>query len=288
MVIDQCLYLYQRNTSLDSTTMLVLLIQHAQSSHMSCCICTYSGKTLLAKAVAKALRTQQSSSLSSGIGGAFIALNSSDIVRAEVGESEKLVVQAFHTARTNAPAVIFIDEFQALFTERSSTSRSRLTTTLLQCMDDLQCFSGISSSKYVATNENETNTARVLVLAATNTPWMIDRAFLRSGRFDRSVLVNLPNREERISILQLLLRKMKTSLHHDSIEHQRLFLIQLSDRTDGFSGADLAALCRAAAIRCLVEQSDVVKENHFVDALDDGLRASSSKSLVKKIEQWRP
>ena len=243
------------------------------------------GKTLLAKAVANALRTKGSSS----IGGAFISLNSSDIVRAEVGESEKLVVQAFHTARTNAPAVIFIDEFQALFTERSSGSSSRLTTTLLQCMDDLQLTSSfIDRTNSDATNEKETNMGRVLVLAATNTPWMIDRAFLRPGRFDRSVLVNLPNEEERISILHLLLSKMKTSIPSDPIEGQLSFWVQLAHRTIGFSGADLAALCRAAAIRCLLEQTDSVREDHFLDSLDDGIKASSSTSLVKKIEQWRP
>ena len=240
----------------------------------------YSGKTLLAKAVAKALRTNGSSSF----GGAFISLNSSDIVRAEVGESEKLVVQAFHTARTNSPAVIFIDEFQALFTERSSGSSSRLTTTLLQCMDDLQRFNYNDRGDSDITNEKEKSMDRVLVLAATNTPWMIDRAFLRAGRFDRSVFVNLPNHDDRINIIQLLLRKMKTSLHSNSDS----FLEQTAHKTNGFSGADLAALCRAAAIRCLLEQSDSVKENHFLDALDDGIKASSSKSLVNKIEQWRP
>ena len=245
------------------------------------------GKTLLANAVAQELRRHGSSS-SSSIGGAFISLNSSDIVRAEVGESEKLVVQAFHTARTNAPAVIFIDEFQALFTERSSGSSSRLTTTLLQCMDDLQRLCHIHQSDSVVSNGEEKDMARVLVLAATNTPWMIDRAFLRPGRFDRSVLVNLPNHTERISILQLLIRKMKTSLHSDSIDYQHALLVQIAQKTDGFSGADLAALCRAAAIRCLLEQSEYVKEHHFLDVFYDGLKASSSRSLVKKIEQWRP
>ena len=245
------------------------------------------GKTLLANAVAQELRRHGSSS-SSSIGGAFISLNSSDIVRAEVGESEKLVVQAFHTARTNAPAVIFIDEFQALFTERSSGSSSRLTTTLLQCMDDLQRLGHKEHRDSGVGNGEEKDTGRVLVLAATNTPWMIDRAFLRPGRFDRSVFVNLPNHEEQISILQLLVRKMKASLHSDSTDYQHSFLAQLAIKTDGFSGADLAALCRAAAIRCLLEQSEFVKEHHFLDVLEDGLKASSSKSLVRKIEEWRP
>jgi SpoVK/Ycf46/Vps4 family AAA+-type ATPase len=233
--------------------------------------------------VAKALRSQVSS-----IGGAFISLKSSDIVRAEVGESEKLVVQAFHTARTNSPAVIFIDEFQALFTERSSGSSSRLTTTLLQCMDDLQRFGNYDSHSDDIVTDKSKNEARVLVLAATNTPWMIDRAFLRPGRFDRSVLVNLPNFDERVSILMLLVKRMKASINSATTVSLATFCTKLAHKTDGFSGADLASLCRAAAICCLLEKSESVLEKHFLVVLEDGLQASSSISLVRRNETWRP
>jgi SpoVK/Ycf46/Vps4 family AAA+-type ATPase len=240
---------------------------------------------LLAKAVAKALRF--SDGCTSTIGGAFISLSCADIVRGEVGVSEKLVVSAFQTARANSPSVIFIDEFQALFTERSSGSSSRLTTTLLQCMDDVKRWS-LVDQKGNGVDDMLNNDTRVLVLAATNTPWMIDRAFLRPGRFDRCVLVNLPNLDDRISILRLHTQRMKTSFQSESIERVTSFLTTLAQSTDGFSGADLAALCRAAAIRCLVEQAKLVQENHFFNALDEGLKASSSVSLVKQIEKWRP
>lgn len=229
--------------------------------------------------MAKALRSPRSS-----IGGAFLSVSTSDIVRAEVGVSEKLVAAAFQTARANAPAVIFIDEFQALFTERGrSGSSNRLTSTLLQCMDDLKEWGDLSRRSHVTNKDHpEKEETRVLVLAATNTPWMIDRAFLRPGRFDRSVLVNLPNHAERVSILRIHTDRMRTGFS------QSAFLEDMAHRTAGFSGADLAALCRAAAVLCLEQESDQVEEQHFVEALKYGIQASSSESLVKRIAEWHP
>lgn len=236
---------------------------------------------MLAKAVAKALRSPGSS-----LGGAFLSLSTSDIVRAEVGVSEKLVAAAFQTARANAPAVIFIDEFQALFTERSGSSSSRLTSTLLQCMDDLKEWGDLSRQNPVANvDRSGKRESRVLVLAATNTPWMIDRAFLRPGRFDRSVLVSLPNQSERVSILQIHTDRMKTGFAESP---PLAFLEKISRLTAGFSGADLASLCRAAAILCLEEESERVVEKHFFQVLENGMKASSSLSLVKRITEWHP
>lgn len=244
------------------------------------------GKTLLAKAVAKILRSG-SRSESSSIGGAFVSLSSSEIVRSEVGMSEKTVLSAFQTARANAPSVVFIDEFQALFTERSSGGSSRLSTTLLQCMDDLHHWRDLDRRGKANEDGNDSNGDRVLVLAATNTPWMVDHAFLRPGRFDRAVHVGLPDSDERKSILRLHVGRMKTAFGSNTA--QMLVLCdQIAQRTGGFSGADLAALCRASAILCLVEQSDFVQERHFFESLDNGLEASCSKALVHKINEWRP
>lgn len=120
--------------------------------------------------------------------GSFISLKASDVVRAEVGNSEKLIVSAFETARKNTPSVVFIDEFQALFTSRDGEhtgggkGSGRLASTLLQCMDDVTRWrdedANISSD--ACTHKN-----RVVILGATNAPWMVDKAFLRPGRFDR-------------------------------------------------------------------------------------------------------
>ena len=244
------------------------------------------GKTLLAKAVARLLRSQSASAAS--IGGAFISLSSTDIVRAEVGTGEKMVVSAFETARMNSPSVVFIDEFQALFTERSSGGSGRLSTTLLQCMDDIKRWRDIDRERQAAQdNVGDVGETDILVLAATNTPWMVDSAFLRPGRFDRSIHFDLPDLVERKSILSIHVGRMTTDFGDDP---SRLSQVceRIAEATHGCTGADLAALCRAAAVRCLIEQSDCVHEKHFVEVMDDGFKASSDNELVHRIKSWRP
>lgn len=255
------------------------------------------GKTILAKAVSKLLKSQGSNML--GIGGAFISLRASDIVRAEVGKSEKMVVTAFETARTNAPSVIFIDEFQALFTERSGSGSGRLTSTLLQCMDDVTHWrdadvtaTGTATDATPKGNDaftQEDGKARVVVLAATNTPWMVDKAFLRPGRFDQVVHVGLPNFSERVSILMVHMRKMRIR-HDDNSASIEPLCMKLAEKCDGFSGADLVALCRAAAVRCLAEQGEggSVEAKHFVEAREHDVSCSSSMDLVQRLSRWRP
>lgn len=243
------------------------------------------GKTLLAKAVARLLRSLNTHG--SSIGGAFVSLSSSDIVRAEIGSGEKMVVLAFETARMNAPSVVFIDEFQALFTDRSSGGSGRLSTTLLQCMDDVKRWRLADKSVSSSERDKANGDGRVVVLAATNTPWMVDKAFLRPGRFDRVVHVGLPSVQDRVSILRLHMGRMKMKLGED-VHHLERTCVNLAECTQGFSGADLAALCRAAAVRCLLENGEYVEERHFVEAQEHGLAASSSRDFVERIRLWNP
>jgi len=258
------------------------------------------GKTLLAKAVARLLRHSQPhstpSSSSQVLGGAFISLSSTDVARAEVGTGEKMVVSAFESARMNSPSVIFVDEFQALFLERASGSSSRLTTTLLQCMDDVKQWSDIEYNegsmhgKRGDGDDHQSQETRVVVLAATNTPWMIEKAFLRPGRFDRVVHVGLPDTQDRDSILNVHLRQMRlaaSSVNGTRIECVSAICERLAVNTEGFSGADLAALCRAAAVRCLLENEESVREEHFVAALAHDVRPSAGHALVDRIKRWR-
>jgi SpoVK/Ycf46/Vps4 family AAA+-type ATPase len=256
---------------------------------------TTSTQTLLAKAVAKLLRSQSSSSsppssVALTTGGAFISLSSSDIVRAQVGTGEKLVVQAFETAKLNAPSVIFIDEFQALFTERSSSNSGsgRLTSTLLSAMDG--CRRWAMADRKVASLPGQDNNdmeqeRRIVILAATNTPWMVDKAFLRPGRFDEVVHVDLPDLAERHSILKLQIDRMKTAFSGDATTMERI-CTSLAQSTEGFSGADLVALCRSAAVKCLLCGQSHVREQDFVDARRDDAIASSSPKLVERITRW--
>lgn len=254
------------------------------------------GKTLLAKAVVRLLKSPIVENDSPvPLGGTFISLGSSDLVRAEIGTSEKMLVSAFHFADKNAPSVIFLDEFQALFTERSRGGSGKLASTLLQCMDDIKRWNAIDETsrelgQSSSSSSNETMTNRVVVLGATNTPWMVDSAFLRSGRFDRVVHVGLPTLAERESILRVHISrmKMKDVSNEDSL---RTLCHSIAERTDGFSGADIAALCRAAAIRTLGDgggEDCSIEERHIWTALEKDVRASSDAQLVDRLKKWKP
>ncbi|CAN0339737.1 unnamed protein product, partial [Ectocarpus sp. 12 AP-2014] len=170
------------------------------------------GKTLLAKAAA------------TETGATFIELKVSDVVRGEIGESEKAVDQAFRTARELAPSIVFIDEFQALFASREAGggTGSRLASQLLVCMDELarwraaarRSVADIADGKDSAGDNDGPapaaqggegrgvgGSANVMVLAATNAPEAVDAAFLRPGRFDEIVYAGLPDADGRRQIL---------------------------------------------------------------------------------------
>lgn len=246
------------------------------------------GKTLMAKGVARFLGASGAGNASRG--GAFISLNSSEIAQAEIGSSEKIIVAAFKSAQENAPSVLFIDEFQALFVERSKSGSGKLSSTLLQCMDDIKQWRRASKSCAVKPGQASTSDkdksvsanyrADVVVLGATNTPWMIDKAFLRPGRFDRIVHVGLPSQTEREAILKVHMSKMRLS-------GSEALCTKLSVKTNGFSGAELSALCRAAAVRCLLENSERVEEKHFLQELVEA-EGRSNADLVERNKHWKP
>lgn len=263
------------------------------------------GKTLMAKAVANLLRADarcQGNPEDGGhmaLGGAFVSLAASDIVRAEVGVSEKMVASAFEEARKNAPSVIFIDEFQSLFTDRDKEGSGRLASTLLQAMDDIKRWRDIGSNEFLHESVvgdggaggsgvnmvNERNHLVVLI-GATNIPWRIDKAFYRPGRFDRVVHVGLPSTPERQSILLIHMKRMRIQ-HRDDLD---VLSSWIANRSVGFSGADLAALCRAAAIRCLndTQGNGEITQRHFENALKHDIGPSSSQDLVERLQHWRP
>ena len=259
------------------------------------------GKTLLAKATALALESE------SPVGGAFINLQATDIVMGAVGQSEKLVVSSFELARQNTPAVIFIDEMETLFTERGGTGGSQLASTLLQCMDDVSRWrdadekakkqkAGDGSASIDGEDDIfDAGKGRIVVLGATNLPWRIDKAFLRPGRFDRVVHVGLPTQEERESILKVHVGNMEINIPDDdkdvaiAIVKDELCK-QLARDTEGLSGADLFALCRAAAIRCIQDKAveGGVKEIHFLEALEKDIEPSCDENFVHKLMNWSP
>lgn len=254
------------------------------------------GKTLLAKAVALQLNQTDEIGVNNS-GGAFVTLKASDIVRPEVGNSEKLIVSAFETARLNSPSVIFIDEFQALFGDREGGSfvLGQLASTLLQCMDDINRWAESTNDGSLNVNDSatdtQTNGSRIVVLAATNTPWMIDKAFLRPGRFDRAVHVGLPTVDESEEILRVHVSQMKIAQTADGSNPVDNICKSIAKLCLGFSGADLAAICRAAAVRCIADEEggkDGITEQHFQDAYMHDVKRSSNDALVNKITRWRP
>ena len=253
------------------------------------------GKTLLARAVAQMLHSKGDNAGVHNTGGAFVALKASDIVRPEVGNSEKLIVSAFETARLNSPAVIFIDEFQALFGDRDGGGfiLGQLASTLLQCMDDITRWSETvpQDDGNPTTAAKQSDSGRIVVLGATNTPWMIDKAFLRPGRFDRAVHVGLPGVEDSEEILRVHIARMKLATTPDGTSPVDEISKAMSKLCLGFSGADLAALCRAAAVRCLSNgdgSSSGVTKQHFLDSFMHDVIRSSNDALVRRISSWQP
>ncbi|PXF44736.1 Vacuolar protein sorting-associated protein 4 [Gracilariopsis chorda] len=172
------------------------------------------GKSYLAKAVA----TEADAT--------FFSVSSSDLVSKWQGESEKLVRELFSMARQAGKAIIFIDEIDALVSSRNdneSESSRRIKTEFLVQMD------GVGHS---ADN--------VLLLAATNIPWALDEAMLR--RMERRIYIPLPDPRARATMFQLHLGSTPHDLEHDDF-------LQLADKSDGYSGSDIAILCRDAIMQ---------------------------------------
>ncbi|KAK9237423.1 P-loop containing nucleoside triphosphate hydrolase protein [Lipomyces kononenkoae] len=188
------------------------------------------GKTLLAKAVANESRAN------------FISVRGPELLNKFVGESERAVRQVFLRARASVPCVIFFDELDALVPKRDDTlseSSARVVNTLLTELDGLNDRNGI------------------YVIAATNRPDIIDPAMLRPGRLDKPLFVELPTAEERAAILRTVVGK-NTPID----ESINLDAIGADLRCRNFSGADLAALVREAAVGALRKAVFALKDEH--------------------------
>ncbi|NHI92762.1 MAG: AAA family ATPase [Candidatus Lokiarchaeota archaeon] len=173
------------------------------------------GKTLLAKAVAN-----ESDSY-------FLSINGPEIMSKFYGESEKRIRQIFDDAEKNAPSIIFIDEIDSIAPKREQVSgevERRVVAQLLALMDGLKYRNN------------------VIVIAASNRPNAIDLALRRPGRFDREIEIGVPDRNGRLEVLQIHTRGMPL---------ENVDLETFSKRTHGFVGADLASLCREAAMFAL-------------------------------------
>lgn len=205
-------------------------------------------------------------------GATFIPLQGAALYSMYVGEGEGELREAFRRGRLAAPSIIFLDELDMLVGSRGAGGSdsggndvsARLLSTLLNEMDGLGSTEGI------------------LVLATTNRPGAIDTALLRPGRFDMTIYVPPPDATGRHAALTVHTRRMPLSPDVD--------LAVIAAKTEGYTGAELAAVCREAAMAALredVEEADVVAERHFLAALD-GVRPALTTEALAKYEAWPP
>ena len=204
------------------------------------------GKTLLARACAAQTNAT------------FLKLAAPQLVQMFIGEGAKLVRDAFALAKEKAPAIIFIDELDAIGTKRFDSEKSgdrEVQRTMLELLNQLDGFSSDD---------------RVKVLAATNRVDVLDPALLRSGRLDRKIEFPLPTEDSRAQILQIHSRKMTTD---DDINWQ-----ELARSTDEFNGAQLKAVTAEAGMLALRNGQSSVKHEDFVEAIGE-VQARKSKSV---------
>jgi cell division protease FtsH len=213
------------------------------------------GKTLLARAVA------------GEAGVPFLSINGSEFVEMFVGVGAARVRDLFEQARKLAPAIIFIDELDALGRARGAYGvggHDEKEQTLNQLLVELDGF--------------DSSTGLVLI-GATNRPEILDPALLRAGRFDRQVLVDRPDRQGRIEILKVHLRKVKLA---DDVDPERIAAL-----TPGFSGADLANLVNEAALLATRRGAAAVTLKDFNDGIERMIAGLEKKNRVLNPRERR-
>lgn len=214
------------------------------------------GKTLLAKAVAGEAKVP------------FFSLSGSDFVEMFVGVGASRVRDLFKQAKDKSPAIIFIDEIDAIGRSRGknnmSGSNDERENTLNQLLTEMDGF---------GTNSN------VIVLAATNRADVLDKALMRAGRFDRQIYVDLPDVRERKEIFEVHLRPI--------VKDEGLDTDFLSKQTPGFSGADIANVCNEAALIAARNGKKSVGKQDFLDAVDRIVGGLEKKNKIMTMDEKR-
>ncbi|MBR9831681.1 ATP-dependent zinc metalloprotease FtsH [Acidiluteibacter ferrifornacis] len=212
------------------------------------------GKTLLAKAVAGEAQVP------------FFSLSGSDFVEMFVGVGASRVRDLFKQAKEKAPAIIFIDEIDAIGRARgkgaAQGSNDERENTLNQLLTEMDGFGSNSG---------------IIILAATNRAEILDRALLRPGRFDRQISVDLPELNERKQIFKVHVKPLKIDNTVD-IEF-------LSKQTPGFSGADIANICNEAALIAARKDKKAIDQQDFLDAIDRVIGGLEKKNKIITSEE---
>ena len=210
------------------------------------------GKTFLAKAVAGELDIP------------FYSITPADVFGKYVGESEGNIRALFAEARANPLSVVFIDELESIFRKRTE-SVHETTQKVISVM--LQELDGVTEGKNP-----------VMLLGATNTPWMIDEAFMRAGRFDVLAYVGLPDVSARRKIAENSFKDVKYPVDSDGME-------LLVGQTEGFSGADINGIVQRVKQIAFDDKAERYTKALFEKALK-GARPSCNAEIAAKIAEW--
>ena len=203
------------------------------------------GKTLIAKAVASKTKST------------FIRMSGSDLVQKFVGEGAKLVKDIFILAKEKSPAILFIDEIDAIGSIRTfdgTSGSSEVNRTMLQLLSEMDGFEKRGNIK---------------IIAATNRIDLLDPALLRTGRFDRKIEIPMPNEDGRKQIFRIHMKNMNVDKDID--------LEKLSKLTDNFSGSDISAITTEAGMFALRKGDNIIKNEHFILAIN---KIKNKKTLI--------
>ena len=193
------------------------------------------GKTLIAKAIANEAKAN------------FISIKGPELISKWVGESEKAVREVFKKAKQSSPSIVFLDEFESIAGMRRSHSgegsdvMNRVVNQLLSSLDGVEGMEG------------------VIVVAATNRPEMIDPALMRSGRFERVLHIPPPDRDSRSAILKI---------HTKDMPLGKFKIDDLAASMENYTGADIEAVCREAALIAMRDEKKTVTRKHFETAVE--------------------
>jgi len=203
------------------------------------------GKTLLARALA----TES--------GANMILVRGPEILSKWVGESEKAIREIFRKAKTSSPCVVIFDELDSLARFRSGETGGVGETVLSQLVTEME----------------EGSSSRVVIVGITNRPDLLDNSLLRTGRLDLILDVQPPDEKGRLEIIKILTSKMP--LAND------VKLQEIAVATQNYSGADLAALCREAAVKAMQNNLNKITSSNFADGLK-----KVKPSVTKEVDQW--
>lgn len=208
----------------------------------------------------------------------MVVMRLSEVVRGEVGTSERKVRALFQEAKQAAPSIVFIDEFQALFTSRSRTegtyggqgeAGSTLSAALAGCFDDLAAW-----------NRNAGPESMVTVIAASNEPWAVDAGFLRPGRLGKCLLVGPLDAVGRAEFVRRFLGDGEAAAAGVVAE-------SVAARTEGFSGADLSLLCARAVQVCADVLGSATPSLHEFERALQCTAASTAEEDMEEYRHWQ-